>query len=58
MVDDVAVIGVYSEEQATELPRAYVTLSAKGKEQGEAAAIKAITEWTATQVRLAHEAGL
>ncbi|KAL7007418.1 hypothetical protein EMMF5_002882 [Cystobasidiomycetes sp. EMM_F5] len=36
LVADAAVIGIYSEEQATELPRAYVTLSEQGKEDENA----------------------
>lgn len=42
-VADCAVIGVWVEEQATELPRAYVVVSVEGKKQGDPA--KAIREW-------------
>ena len=47
-VTDVAVIGVYSEDQATELPRAYV-VPANGVEAGAATA-KEITDWIAGKV--------
>lgn len=42
-VDDVAVIGVYSRERATELPRAYIVLS-KGYEAGQKVE-KEIMQW-------------
>lgn len=42
-IDDVAVIGVYDETRATELPRAYV-VSAKGVERNEATA-EEICKW-------------
>lgn len=44
-IDDVAVIGVYSKEQATELPRAYV-VPKKGVEAGKALE-KKIVDWLA-----------
>lgn len=47
-IDDVAVIGVYSRERATELPRAYVVLS-KGYEVGEKVAGK-IMRWVEGRV--------
>ena len=43
LVDDVAVVGVYDEAQATEVPRAYVVLG-KGAEGGREAE-RQITEW-------------
>ncbi|CAD6578732.1 MAG: hypothetical protein CYPHOPRED_000662 [Cyphobasidiales sp. Tagirdzhanova-0007] len=43
LVADAAVIGVYTESEATELPRAYVVLSPKGKEHK--AAGKAIADY-------------
>ena len=49
-VDDVAVIGVYSKERATELPRAYI-VSAKGyegKDGGELA--EQIGKWVEERV--------
>jgi 4-coumarate--CoA ligase len=48
-VDDVAVIGIYSDEHATELPRAYVVLSKDVVNQ--AAATQEIADWIAKQVR-------
>jgi 4-coumarate--CoA ligase len=42
-IDDVAVVGVYAPEEATELPRAYVVV-AKGFEKGEAVG-REIVEW-------------
>jgi 4-coumarate--CoA ligase len=47
-VGDVAVIGVYSEERATELPRAYIALS-KGY-TGSKALEKEISSWLAEKV--------
>lgn len=47
-VDDVAVIGVYSRERATELPRAYVVLS-KGYEAGDEVE-KEIMQWIEDRV--------
>ena len=48
-VDDVAVIGIYSDEHATELPRAYVVLSKDVSNQAEAT--QEIADWVAKQVR-------
>jgi acyl-coenzyme A synthetase/AMP-(fatty) acid ligase len=48
-VDDVAVIGIYSDEHATELPRAYVVLSKDVANQAEAT--QEIADWVAKQVR-------
>jgi len=45
---DVAVLGIYKKEDATEVPRAYVTLH-PGNEQNEATA-KEIADWLAAQV--------
>ncbi|KAL8280602.1 hypothetical protein RQP46_006925 [Phenoliferia psychrophenolica] len=42
-VADAAVIGVWQEDQATELPRAYVVLSAEGKKQKDGSA--AVRAW-------------
>ncbi|SCV74333.1 BQ2448_6765 [Microbotryum intermedium] len=47
-VADVAVIGVWDEDQASELPRAYVVLSAEGKKQADGA--KAVREWVDARV--------
>lgn len=47
-VNDVAVIGVYDEQQATEVPRAYVVVN-KGIEQNEATS-KDIIDWLAQKV--------
>lgn len=47
-IDDVAVIGVYSKEQATELPRAYV-VPKKGIEAGKALE-KNVVDWLAGKV--------
>lgn len=47
-IDDVAVIGIFMEEQATEVPRAYVT-PAKGVEAGPALE-KEIQEWLGKKV--------
>ncbi|PVH95026.1 acetyl-CoA synthetase-like protein [Periconia macrospinosa] len=47
-IDDVAVLGVYDKEQATELPRAYVVLR-QGVEKGEKVAVE-IQEWLAKRV--------
>ena len=47
-IDDVAVIGVYQKEQATEVPRAYVVLK-KGIE-GSPAMEKKIVDWLAKKV--------
>jgi hypothetical protein len=43
------VIGIYSDEHATELPRAYVVLSKDVVNQ--AAATQEIADWVAKQVR-------
>ena len=48
MIDDVAVIGVYDEAQATEVPRAYV-LPAKGVEAGKKTEDH-IVDWLRTKV--------
>ncbi|TVY82768.1 putative 4-coumarate--CoA ligase [Lachnellula suecica] len=45
-VDDVAVIGIYNEEQATEVPRAYI-VPKKGVQAGKE---KEIAEWLAKKV--------
>lgn len=45
---DVAVLGIYDKEQATEVPRAYVTL--KPDHQKNDATAKEIAEWLAKQV--------
>lgn len=47
-VADAAVIGVWVEEQATELPRAYVVISAQGKKQKDPAT--AVADWVAGKV--------
>lgn len=47
-VSDVCVIGIYDNSQATELPRAYVTLKA-GVQQSDDKA-KEIAEWIAAKV--------
>lgn len=47
-IDDVAVIGIYKEEEATEVPRAYV-LPKKGVEAGKALE-KEISDWLAAKV--------
>jgi 4-coumarate--CoA ligase len=47
-IDDVAVIGVYNEEQATEVPRAYI-VPKKGVEGGKAKE-KEIVEWLGKKV--------
>ncbi|KDE08326.1 hypothetical protein MVLG_01367 [Microbotryum lychnidis-dioicae p1A1 Lamole] len=47
-VADVAVIGVWDDDQASELPRAYVVLSAEGKKQTDGA--KAVREWVDQRV--------
>jgi 4-coumarate--CoA ligase len=47
-VDDAAVIGVYAEEQASELPRAYLVVKA-GTPKTEATA-KEISDWLASKV--------
>ena len=47
-VADAAVIGVWIEEQATELPRAYVVLSAEGKKQQDPS--QAVADWVAGKV--------
>ncbi|SCZ98633.1 BZ3500_MvSof-1268-A1-R1_Chr3-1g05514 [Microbotryum saponariae] len=47
-VADVAVIGVWDDDQASELPRAYVVLSAEGKKQSDGA--KAVREWVDQRV--------
>lgn len=47
-IDDVAVIGIYKEEEATEVPRAYV-VPGKGIEAGKALE-KEIQEWLAKKV--------
>lgn len=47
-IDDVAVIGIFKEDQATEVPRAYVTPK-KGVEAGPALE-KEIVEWLAAKV--------
>ncbi|BGP16026.1 hypothetical protein JCM10213_004806 [Rhodosporidiobolus nylandii] len=45
LVDDCAVIGVYSEKDASEFPRGYIVLSAEGKKQRDpVAAIHAFTK--------------
>lgn len=47
-IDDVAVIGIYDDSQATEVPRAYITPK-KGVEAGKATE-KRIVDWLATKV--------
>lgn len=47
-IDDVAVLGIYNEEQATEVPRAYV-VPAKGV-KGDKATEKKIVDWLAQKV--------
>lgn len=47
-IDDVCVIGVYSKEEATEVPRAYVV--AKNKESVGAKDAKDIQDWVASKV--------
>jgi len=47
-VDDAAVIGIYDDSQATEVPKAYVTLSAAAKKKQNVE--KAIAEWVAERV--------
>lgn len=47
-VSDVCVIGIYDNNQATELPRAYVTLKTGVQQSDEKA--KEIAEWIATKV--------
>jgi len=49
-IDDVAVIGVYEDSQATEVPRAYVVLSKSRKGDDHTAVATEIIEWTAKQV--------
>lgn len=49
-IEDVAVIGVWSEEQATELPRAYVVLAKGISKQVEVEIVRDIGEWLAKQV--------
>ncbi|EPQ28328.1 uncharacterized protein PFL1_04155 [Pseudozyma flocculosa PF-1] len=49
-IADVAVIGVYDDSQATELPRAYVVPSEAAKSTDPAALAKEIVEWTASKV--------
>jgi 4-coumarate--CoA ligase len=51
-VDDVAVIGVHSDEQATELPRAFVVLSKEVDGGDRNVVAQEITEWVAKQVSL------
>lgn len=47
-IDDVAVIGIYQKEQATEVPRAYIVVK-KGVE-GSPATEKKIVDWLAKKV--------
>ncbi|GAA5965081.1 hypothetical protein JCM3765_004851 [Sporobolomyces pararoseus] len=47
LIDDAAVIGVYSEEQATELPRAYIVPSAKANRETVAEDAK---KWVASKL--------
>lgn len=51
-VDDVAVIGVYSQEHGSEVPRAYVVRSAKSKASGRSAEeeAEAIVSWLNSRV--------
>ena len=51
-VDDVAVIGVYSQEHGSEVPRAYVVRSAKSKASGRSAEEEAesIINWLSSRV--------
>ena len=49
-VDDVSVIGIFSEEHATELPRAYVVLNKDVEAQDQGVVSKEIADWVATQV--------
>lgn len=48
LVADVAVVGVYDENEATEWPRAYVVLTDEGKKHADAP--KAIADWFASRV--------
>lgn len=52
LIDDVAVIGVYSEEQGSEVPRAYVVRSAVSKASGVSEADEAakIVQWMHNKV--------
>lgn len=47
-VSDVCVIGIYDNSQATELPRAYITLKSGVQQSDEKA--KEIAEWMGTKV--------
>lgn len=47
-ISDVCVIGIYDNSQATELPRAYVTLKSGVQESDDKA--KEIAEWIAAKV--------
>ncbi|PWN47217.1 acetyl-CoA synthetase-like protein [Violaceomyces palustris] len=49
-VADVAVVGVYDDSQATELPKAYIVANAEGKRDGAEALSSEIVEWTAKKV--------
>ncbi|KIM78767.1 hypothetical protein PILCRDRAFT_75136, partial [Piloderma croceum F 1598] len=59
-VEDAAVIGVYDDEQATELPRAYIVLSAgaKGKKNVETAIAAWVSERVANHKRLRGGVGV
>jgi 4-coumarate--CoA ligase len=52
LIDDVAVIGVYSEQHGSEVPRAYVVRSAKSKASGvsDAEEAKKIIDWIHSKV--------
>jgi 4-coumarate--CoA ligase len=52
VIDDVAVIGVYSDEQSSEVPRAYIVRSAKSKASGRSDADEAanIINWMHKEV--------
>jgi acyl-CoA synthetase (AMP-forming)/AMP-acid ligase II len=52
LVDDVAVIGIYSEEHGSEVPRAYVVRSAKSKSSGSSDSEEAanIVRWMHSKV--------
>lgn len=49
-ISDAGVIGIYNEDQATELPRAYVVLSAAKRSSKTASEAESIIKWVSERV--------